>query len=116
MTAGDDETIEAQIKEAEAKAETESAQWEADNQPPVEEKMGDASPKDAKEVEDTDKKIVGEDSNEQKPSERDITPITNGHDTLTTDKTNAAEASEASNHHGAEGEEMVEGEEDTVIY
>ena len=46
----------------------------------------------------------------------DLVPPTNGHGSFHIDELVKSEASEAVDHHGAEGEEMVEGEEDTVIY
>ena len=61
---------------------------------------------------------VGGDANKTHPSGLDASPATNGHDDghLDTDQSKKPGTAEPADHHGAEGEEMVEGEEDNVIY
>ena len=59
---------------------------------------------------------VGDETKKQDPSGPDILPSANGNHSSTTNGHTKSEITEASKDHGAEGEEMVEGEEDTVIY
>ena len=59
---------------------------------------------------------VGDSTDKPEPPGPDIPPATNGHGHPTANQLSKSEVSEAADHHGAEGEEMVEGKEDTVIY
>ena len=115
MTSEDEELIKSQVKEAKAKIEAESAQWEVDNPLLKEEPEEDGLVKVARQ-EDAEVKSVGDDTNKQERFEQDIPSTINRHDPPANDEHKKTETSEAASHHGAEGEEMVEGEEDTVIY
>lgn len=116
LTADEEDTIKTQVKDAEAKIETESAQWEADNPPLVEASEGVENAKSVEREEKTEVEVVGENTNEEDRPVQEIASATNGHDPHTTDERKKTAVSEAANHQGTEGEEMVEGEEDTVIY
>ena len=90
-------------------------QWEVDN-PPLKEESREGSSEKAVKAEDNKSETVGDNTDRPEAPGPDILPATNGHDHLTTNEPGKSEVSGATDHHGAEGEEMVEGEEDTVIY
>lgn len=121
---GDEEKIKAQIKEAEELIEREAKQCDMDEMATNEEappsKSGDADPPEIKEEDAQTVDTVGTATNEDQPSSPKISEDTNMKDTLASTESGEneipAEPSEAVKDHGDNGEEVVEGEEDTVIY
>lgn len=121
MTADEEVTIKTQVKDVEETIEIESAQWEADNPSLIEEDEKEVAREDKptaeqKQEDDTTMTVVGEDTNKDDRNVQKSPSLTGGHGSPVTNKSKKLEPSEVANHHGAEGEEMVEGEEDTVIY
>ena len=120
---GDEEKIKAQVKEAEKSIEKEAEQWDTDDAATNDEvpppKTGDTDPSETKEVDGQTVDTVGA-ANGDKPSSPKISEDTNMTDAVTSteskEKEKAAEPSEIVKDHGDNGEEVVEGEEDTVIY
>ena len=115
MTSEDEDTIQRQIRQAEETSQQEAEAWEVDN-PPIKEGTPDGVvDEDAKKEEDVQTDTVGNGAAKPEPDGSDDLNTTNndhnGH--ARTDQSRKAEAAESADHHG---EEMVEGEEDTVIY
>ena len=116
MSSKDEDTIQSQVIKAKQTIEKESAQWEVDD-PPFKEESPVDHPEKAVEIgEEVKLETVGDGTNKPEPPGPDTPLTTNDHGHPTTKQLEKSEASEAADHHGAEGEEMVEGEEDTVIY
>lgn len=121
---GDEEKIKAQVKEAEELIEREAKQCEMDemaaNEGAPPSKSGDADPPEIKEEDARTVDTVGTATNGDQPPSPKIAEDTNMKDVLTSaeseEKEVPAEPSEAVKDHGDNGEEVVEGEEDTVIY
>ena len=121
MTADEEVTIKTQVKDVEETIEFESAQWEADNLPLIEEDEREVAGEESaaaerKKEDDTTMTVVGEDTNKEDRNVQKSPSLTDEHGSPDTNKSKKLELSEVANHHGAEAEEMVEGEEDTVIY
>ena len=121
---GDEEKIKAQVKEAEESVEKEAKQWDTDDGATTDEvpppKTGDTDPGETKEVDAQTVDTVGAATNGDEPSSPKITEDTNMTDAITSteleEKSKLVEPCEAVKDHGDNGEEVVEGEEDTVIY
>ena len=104
--------------------EEEAKQWDVDNEatkdssPPL--KSGDADAPVTEEGNAGTVDTVGATTNGEQPSSPETTEDTNINGTATSmasgEKERPAETSEAVKDHGDNGEEVVEGEEDTVIY
>lgn len=121
---GDEEKIKAQVEEAEESVEKEAKQWDIDNPATNDEAPsstnGGADPPKIKEDDDRAVDTVGAATNVEQPSSPKISEDTNMNDTVASmepeEKEVPAEPSEATKDLGDNGEEVVEGEEDTVIY
>ena len=120
---GDEEKIKAQVTEAEESIEREAKQWDMDEEATKGEapsRSDNKGPAEAKEDDAGTVETVGAATNEGQPSSPKISEDTNMTDTAglmeSGEEERPAEPSEAVKDHGDNGEEVVEGEEDTVIY
>ena len=115
MTSDDEEAIRKQIVEAEETSKQEAERWEVDNPPIQEDAQEDKIETESRVEEDVKTDTVGDSADKPEPSASEGPPATNGdlngHSNANHSK--KAETAESTDHHG---EEMVEGEEDTVIY
>lgn len=124
LSPGDDEKIKAQVREAEESIEREAKQWDIDNVATNDEvrpsKNGEADPPETEEEDARAVDTVGAATNGEQPSSPKISEDTNMNDTAAStesgEKELPAEPSDAVKDHVDNGEEVVEGEEDTVIY
>lgn len=104
--------------------EREARQWDIDNVATNDEAHpstnGDADPPETQEEDARAVDTVGAATNGEDPSSPKLSEDTNVNDTIASmdsgEKEMPAEPSEAAKDHGDNGEELVEGEEDTVIY
>lgn len=116
---GDEEKVKAQVQEAEEIIEKETTQWDeghpaTDPEPPPDRKTEPPETKEATHIE-TD--TVGSATNGEKSSTPVIAEDTNVNGTATSnDERKTAEPPEASKDQADDAGEVVEGEEDTVIY
>lgn len=121
----DEEKIKDQVKEAEELIEKEAKQREMDemaaNEDAPPSKSGDADPPEIKEEDAQTVDTVGTATNgDPEPSSPKISEDTNMKDTVASTESGEneipTEAAETVKDHGDNGEEVLEGEEDTVIY
>ncbi|CAF9934158.1 MAG: hypothetical protein ALECFALPRED_005873 [Alectoria fallacina] len=124
LSPSDEQKIKAQVEAVEESIEREAKQWDIDNvatndeaHPPT---NGDADPPETQEEDARVVDTVGAATNGEDPSSPKLSEDTNVNDTIASmdsgEKEMPAEPSEAAKDHGDNGEELVEGEEDTVIY
>lgn len=121
---GDEEKIKAQVEEAEESVGKEAKQWDLDNLATNDEAPsstnGDAGPSQTNEENARAVDTVGAATDVGQPSSPKNSEDTNMNDPVASmepeEKEVSAEPSEAVKDLGDNGEEVVEGEEDTVIY
>ncbi len=115
MTSDDEEAIRKQIVKAEETSKQEADQWEVDHPPIQEDAQEDKTETESRVEEDVKTDTVGDRADKPEPSASEDPPTTNGglNGHSNANQSRKAEAAESTDHHG---EEMVEGEEDTVIY
>lgn len=120
---GDDDKIKAQIKEAEERVKRETTQWDADN-PQTNGESSDVKEMKASEINDVDADAttnadrmdtVGSEIDKGEPPELNLSNDANGDIPVMSDVQEAPQQLEAKDQ-GDDGGEVVEGEEDTVIY
>ncbi|KAL9135581.1 MAG: hypothetical protein Q9175_003230 [Cornicularia normoerica] len=124
LSPGDEEKIKVQVEEAKQSIEREATQWDIDtvatNDEAPPSTNGGADPPETKEEDAQVVDTVGAATNGEEPSNPKRSEDTNMNDTVASigpgEKEMPDEPSEAIKDLGDNGEEVVEGEEDTVIY
>ena len=123
MLPGDEEKINEQVKDAQATVDKEAADWDAERQiskvPEKDAVTENSNPESTafQPPEDRMETVGDAPKKEEDPSGPDIADSDANVEPLSTrDEPAKADMHEASKDHGADGEEVVEGEEDTVIY